>query len=333
MMAQILVTGAAGFIGSHVTERLLRRGDQVIGLDNFDSFYCRALKERNLRDAAAFPTFRLIELDIREADLVRAVFRHVRPTHVVHLAARAGVRPSLMDPAAYVDTNIQGTVNMLRACEGLPVAHFVFASSSSVYGDAARAPFRETDHTDEPASPYAATKKAGEGFCHLYHRLLGMDVTCLRFFTVYGPRQRPDLAIHKFVRLIDAGEPVPFFGDGSTSRDYTYVDDTVSGILAALDRPASFQIYNLGRGDPIPLSRMVRQIERALGRRAVLDRRPDQPGDVTTTCADVTRAREDLGYEPRVPFEEGIDRFVRWWREIGAVDHFPAQTAAPMTTI
>lgn len=314
-MSVILLTGAAGFIGSHVAERLLSRGDTVVGLDNFDPFYPRAVKARNLSGVEAHPRFRLVEADIRDADAVLSTFAEHRPDRVIHLAAKAGVRPSLENPRSYVETNLQGTVNLLLACQRFPAAHFVFASSSSVYGDASKVPFAESDRTDEPASPYAATKKAGELLCFTYHRLLGMPVACLRFFTVFGPRQRPDLAINKFVRLIEAGEPVPFFGDGTTSRDYTYVDDTVDGVLAALDRPDGYQIYNLGRSNPVSLREMVETIERVVGKPALIDRQPDQPGDVRTTYADSSRAREQLGYEPKVSFEEGIRRFVEWWRD------------------
>jgi UDP-glucuronate 4-epimerase len=313
-LAVVLVTGAAGFIGSHLVERLLARGDRVVGLDNFDPFYPRAVKERNLAAARAHPRFSLEEADLRDGEALLDLFARHGPERVVHLAAKAGVRPSLQDPAAYVAVNVTGTLHVLQACERFPVAHLVFASSSSVYGDSAHVPFSEDDRTDEPASPYAATKKAGECLCFTYHRLLELPITCLRFFTVFGPRQRPDLAIRKFVRLIEAGEPVPFFGDGSTSRDYTYVDDTVDGIVAALDRPSGYQIYNLGRSNPVPLAEMVAAIESALGKRAVLDRQPEQPGDVRTTFADVSKARAELGYEPRVSFEEGIRRFVEWQR-------------------
>jgi UDP-glucuronate 4-epimerase len=314
-LAAILVTGAAGFIGSHVTECLLRRGEQVVGLDNFDPYYPRPMKERNLRAAREHPGFQFVEADLRDTEAICKLFAHFRPDRVVHLAAKAGVRPSIQAPVAYAETNINGTLNLLQACAEYPVRHFVFASSSSVYGEAARVPFSEEDRTDLPESPYAATKKAGEMLCYTYHRLLGLPITCLRFFTAFGPRQRPDLAIHKFVRLIAAGEPIPFFGDGSTSRDYTYVEDIADGILAALDRPSGYEIYNLGHSEPVSLQTMVETIERVMGKRAVLDRQPDQPGDVRTTYADIRKARQRLGYEPRMPFEEGIRRFVSWWSE------------------
>jgi nucleoside-diphosphate-sugar epimerase len=313
-MATILVTGAAGFIGSHVSEALLHRGDQVIGVDNFDPFYPRNVKERNLSSACTNPRFRLLELDLRDSGAILSLMSDSAPDAVIHLAAKAGVRPSIQDPAGYIEANMLGLQSLLSAIERRPVEHFVFASSSSVYGDRANPPFREEDRTDEPASPYAATKKAGETLCYTYHALTGIPVTCLRFFTVYGPRQRPDLAIHKFTRLIDAGQPVPFFGDGSTRRDYTYVEDTVAGILAALDNPSPYEIYNLGRSDPVSLSEMLAAIETALGKKAALDRMPDQPGDVRMTCANVEKAANAFGYAPKIDFEEGIGRFVAWWR-------------------
>ncbi len=315
-MAVILVTGSAGFIGSHVVERLLSRGDTVVGLDNFDDFYARPIKERNLEVARAHPGYQHFEADLRDAEAMERLFATHRPEKVIHLAAKAGVRPSIQDPARYVETNVNGTVNLLQACRNYPVAHFVFASSSSVYGDRATVPFRESDCTDEPASPYAATKKAGELLLYTYHQLQSLPVTCLRFFTVFGPRQRPDLAINKFVRLIEKGEPIPFFGDGSTRRDYTYIDDTVDGILAALERPRGYQIYNLGRSNPVTLREMVETLERVLGKPALIDRQPDQPGDVRATYADVRRAQEELGYAPRISFEEGIRRFVAWSRSL-----------------
>ncbi len=316
-MSRVLVTGAAGFIGSHVVEKLLERRDDVIGIDNFDPFYAREVKQRNLQPLLENKGFRFNELDLRDADLVSALIARERPSTIVHLAAKAGVRPSIEDPAAYIETNINGLQSVLSAIGRNPIQHLVFASSSSVYGNRSDPPFRETDRTDEPASPYAATKKAGEALCHSFHALTRTPVTCLRFFTVYGPRQRPDLAIHKFVRLIDAGRPVPLFGDGSTSRDYTFIDDTVDGILRALDRPTGYQIYNLGRSDPVNLREMLTEIESALGRTAIIDRKPEQPGDVGITCANVDKAADRLGYAPKVDFKDGIRRFVAWWRENG----------------
>jgi len=315
-LSTILVTGAAGFIGSHVVEALLRRGEAVVGLDCFDPFYPEPIKRRNLTAALQSERFTLIDGDVRDRALLQRLFAERQPDRVIHLAARAGVRPSIEGPLTYVEHNVTGTASLLDAAtaDRARLRHFVFASSSSVYGDTLDAPFREEQRTDWPASPYSATKKAGEVLCYTYHHLTGVPITCLRFFTVYGPRQRPDLAIHKFTGLIEAGEPVPLFGDGDSSRDYTYVDDTVAGILAALDRPAGYEIYNLGRGQPIALLDMVRQIETALGRAARIEWRPRQPGEVTTTYADISRARDALGYDPCVEFDEGVRRFVAWWR-------------------
>lgn len=316
-MARILITGAAGFIGSHLAEGLLVRGDQVVGLDNFDPFYAREAKERNLLGPKASSAFTFVEADLRDADAMAGLVERHRPQRVVHLAAKAGVRPSLENPAAYVEANVHGTLNLLLACRRFPPEHFVFASSSSVYGKDVQAACTEEAPTDSPASPYGATKKAGEVLCFTYHQLLKVPVTCLRLFTAYGPRQRPDLAIHKFVRLIEAGKPVPFFGDGSSRRDYTFVSDTVEGITAALDRPDGYQIYNLGRGNPVTLREMLEAVERGLAKKAVLDPQPEQPGDVRTTWADISKAKTHLGYAPQVEFEEGVARFVRWWRETG----------------
>jgi len=319
-MSATLVTGAAGFIGSHLVESLLADGERVIGVDNFDPFYDAATKRGNLRTALDHPNYVFVEADVRDTTVMQALLEGYRVTRIAHLAARAGVRPSIRDPLGYIDANVNGTASLLSAvtrAAGYPdgVQQVVFASSSSVYGAAARVPFREEDATDTPASPYAATKKAGEVWCHCHHHLTGVPITCLRFFTVYGPRQRPDLAIHKFTRLIDAGQPVPFFGDGSSSRDYTFVSDTIAGIRAALDRPGGFKIYNLGRSDPVTLREMVATIEAAFGKEAILDRQADQPGDVPVTYADVTKANRELGYAPQVPFAEGVRRFVEWYRE------------------
>ena len=315
-----LITGAAGFIGSHLCERLLQRGDRVLGIDNFDPFYPRAQKEQNLATARSLPQFQFAELDLRNPAALRDLLQSYEPDTIIHLAAKAGVRPSIANPRDYFDVNLGGTLNLLSACANQNITHIVFASSSSVYGNAARSPFRENDVTDRAESPYGASKKAGEVLCFTYHQLLKIPITCLRFFTVYGPRQRPDLAIHKFTRLIDRGEPIPFFGDGTTSRDYTFVSDTVDGIVAALDRPNACQIFNLGRNDPVTLASMVQSIEKALGKRARLDMLPEQIGDVRTTCADVSAANQALGYAPKIDFPDGIARFVRWYRESGGTN-------------
>jgi UDP-glucuronate 4-epimerase len=316
-----IVTGAAGFIGSHLTDRLLAEGHEVIGVDNFDPFYPRLLKENNLRAALRVPRFRLVELDIRDQPGVNELVRQTRPDAIVHLAARAGVRPSIADPALYAAVNVVGTVHWLEsACRVEPRPRFVYASSSSVYGDRPNAPFRETDPVDLPVSPYAATKKACELLAYTFHHLHGLPVTGLRFFTAYGPRNRPDLAIAKFAALIERGEPVPMFGDGTTRRDYTYVDDIVDGIVRAIERCTDHHLYNLGNSSPIALGAMIEAIGEALGKTPRIERLPEQPGDVRQTCADVTRVAAELGYAPRTPFREGLARFVAWFRAESSVD-------------
>jgi len=314
MAASILVTGAAGFIGSHLCEALLERGDRVVGLDNFNDFYDPAIKRANLAGPLARPGFALVEGDIRDAAAVARVFREHAPTSVVHLAAMAGVRPSLQDPALYHDVNCTGTAVVLQAARAAGVGRFVFGSSSSVYGGNPKVPFHEDDDVSRPVSPYAATKRANELTCHTFHHLYGMDVACLRFFTVYGPRQRPEMAIHKFVRLTEAGQPLPLFGDGRSERDYTYVDDILDGVLKAHDRSRGFRIYNLGESRTISLRDLVAAIGRATGREPRVDWQPPQPGDVPRTYADVGRAKAELGYAPKVDLDEGLRRFVAWYR-------------------
>ncbi|MCH8851022.1 MAG: GDP-mannose 4,6-dehydratase [Planctomycetes bacterium] len=312
-MAKVLVTGAAGFIGSHLCEALVRRGDSVVGYDSFDDFYDPAIKRRNVQALVGHGKFSLVEGDIRDSDAVRTALGD-GVEMIVHLAARAGVRPSIEQPLLYQDVNINGTMVLLEACRGAGIEKFVFASSSSVYGNNKKVPFAESDCVDHPISPYAATKKAGELICHTYHHLYDLDITCLRFFTVYGARQRPDLAIHKFARLIEAGQPIPVFGDGSMMRDFTYIDDIIDGVLRAMDRCEGYHIYNLGESQPVTLSDLISSIEEALGKEAVIDRRPPQPGDVQRTYADVTLAGRDLGYEPSTSIRTGLARFVEWLR-------------------
>lgn len=312
-MAHVVVTGAAGFIGSHLSEALLRAGWQVTGLDAFDRFYDPAVKRRNIADCLGCTAFRLVEGDIRDRAVVEAVFGGGVDA-VVHLAARAGVRPSIEDPLLYQDVNVNGTCLLLEVARGHGIRRFIFASSSSVYGNNKKVPFSEADRVDHPISPYAATKKAGELICHTYHHLFGMAVTCLRFFTVYGPRQRPDLAIHKFGRLIEQGKPIPVFGDGSMMRDHTYIADIVAGIMAALERAEGYHIYNLGNSNPVSLADLIAALERALGRKAVIHRLPNQPGDVERTFADISLARSELGFRPSTTLEEGLRRFVAWMR-------------------
>ncbi len=315
-MKRILVTGGAGFIGSHVVRALLNRGDEVSIVDNFDPFYPERLKRRALepllRDGA-----RLFENDIRNQEPMHEAFVQARPDVVVHLAALAGVRPSLERPAAYMDVNVRGTACVLEAARTAGTRRFVLGSSSSVYGAHAEAPFRETARIDAPESPYAASKVASEVLAHTFHNLYGIEIAALRFFTVYGPRQRPDLAIHKFSRRLLAGQPLPFFGDGSTRRDYTWVDDIVQGVLEACDVPLAFDVFNLGGAHTTSLAELVALLEGVLGVKAVLDRQPAQAGDVPLTCADVTHAGEVLGYAPHTPIRDGIKRFAEWVRGEG----------------
>jgi UDP-glucuronate 4-epimerase len=316
---KVVVTGAAGFIGSHLAERLCGRGDTVVGLDNFDPFYPRAVKERNLARLREVSSFRFIQGDLLNGiDLDHALAGGATDV-VVHLAGLAGVRPSVEEPQRFYDVNVDGTLGLIEACRRHGCARMVFASSSSVYGDDAQAPFAESEPCNRPVSPYAATKKAGELLCYTAHHLHQMSFACLRFFTVYGPRQRPDLAIHKFTRLIAHGQPVELYGDGTTSRDYTWIDDIIDGVVATVDRQArdaapAFRVYNLGGSQGTSLRELVDRIASALGKDPILSWKPFQPGDVVRTLADVTLARRELGYAPKVSVAEGIPRFVSWWR-------------------
>ncbi len=311
-----LVTGCAGFIGSHLVELLLEEGWEVLGVDNFDPFYEPAIKRRNLERAFDHPRFALVEADIRDGQaLDTALTPHMTPQPppvIVHLAARAGVRPSIEDPEGYYRTNVLGTQNLLELSRKLAITRFVFASSSSVYGVNPRVPWREDDAVLQPVSPYGASKVAGELLGHVYSHLYGIRFIGLRLFTVYGPRQRPDLAIHKFARRILANEPLPLYGDGTTSRDYTYVDDIVRGIRAAMDQKSTYAIVNLGNHHAVPLLEMVNGLEQALGRKATLSFGPPQPGDVPHTWADITNAETHLGWRPRTPFAEGLAQFADW---------------------
>lgn len=308
-----LVTGGAGFIGSHLVEKLLGEGARVTVIDNFDPFYDRALKEANIAPAAGSANFRFVEADICDEAAWRAL---AGPFDcIVHLAAKAGVRPSIADPAGYARVNIVGLQNALEFARHASVPQFVFASSSSVYGVNPRTPWSEQDHVLLPISPYAATKVSGELLGHVYSHLYGLRFLALRLFTVYGPRQRPDLAIRKMTGLILAGRPVPVFGDGTSSRDYTYVDDVVAGIRAAVDyRATLYEVINIGNSHPMSLREMIRSIEDAVGASATLDPQTDQPGDVPRTYADIRKARSLLGYNPCMPFPEGLARFVEWMR-------------------
>ncbi len=317
----IIVTGAAGFIGSHAAQALLQRGWRVIGIDNFCDFYPRSWKEANARSIGK--GIDIEELDITHASPTASFIGKVKPDAILHLAAMAGVRPSIQRPAHYCRVNIEGTTNLLQAAVDNRVKKFIFASSSSVYGNLGRVPFSEEDPVVEPISPYAATKRAGELICHSYWHLYKLPIFCLRFFTVYGPRQRPDLAIQKFIRLVDSGKPLPIFGDGSTSRDYTFIDNIVAGVMAAVERCNRYRIYNLGGSDPVTLTRLVQEIEKAVGKKAIVERRPTQPGDVERTYADVRRSGAELGYTPKVPLSEGLKRFVAWYREFK--DQYPLE--------
>lgn len=311
----ILVTGGAGFIGSHLVERLLHEGEEVICLDNFDTFYDPGIKRRNLAEALRFPSFTLIEGDIRDPAQVERALSGRRVGAIVHLAARAGVRPSLQDPLLYVDVNVRGSLVLLEAAARAGVERFLFASSSSVYGARETVPFREDDQADSPVSPYGATKRAAEILCTTYHHLSGTPMTLLRLFTVYGPRQRPEMAIHKFARLIDRGEEIPLYGDGETERDYTFISDIIDGICRALRKCAGCEVINLGDARPVPLTQLVALLEEGLGKKARIRRYPAQPGDVPRTYASVSKAQALLGYVPSVPLEEGIAEFLRWYRE------------------
>jgi UDP-glucuronate 4-epimerase len=311
---KVLVTGAAGFIGSHLSERLLIKDWSVVGVDNFDDFYDPQIKRHNIRDCLKNKNFQLVEADIRDGAAMDKVIGDGIEV-VVHLAARAGVRPSIAQPLLYADVNVNGTVVLLESVKKHKVGNFIFGSSSSVYGNNKKVPFSEEDNVDFPISPYAATKKAGELICHTYYHLYNVDITCLRYFTVYGPRQRPDLAIHKFAKLIEEGKPIPVYGDGTMMRDFTYIDDIIDGTVAAIEKCSSFNIYNLGESRPISVNDLITEIEKALGKKAVKEYLPPQPGDVERTYADVTKAVNELGYDPRTKIEDGLAKFVAWLRQ------------------
>jgi UDP-glucuronate 4-epimerase len=315
-MKNILVTGGAGFIGSHLVDSLLAEEHwRVTVLDDFNDFYAPAVKRANVSAQLQSDRYKLIEADIRDRAVLESVFAAEQFDAIAHLAARAGVRPSLSEPQLYVETNINGTLNLLELAREHNVKQFVFGSSSSVYGINAKVPFSETDEIRQPISPYAATKAAGELLCHTYTHLYGIRSVCLRFFTVYGARQRPDLAIHKFARLIDEGKAIPVFGDGTTRRDYTYIDDIIAGVRAAIDYTGSdYEVFNLGESRTVELNELIALLEKNLDRHAVINRQPMQPGDVPQTFADVEKARRLLGYHPQTQIEEGIARFVEWFR-------------------
>ncbi len=311
-----LVTGGAGFIGSHLCEQLLAQGHAVVALDNFNDYYDPRLKRRNVESLLQSREFTLVEADILDLDRLKQLFSKNAFDAVIHLAARAGVRPSIAQPLLYEQVNVLGTMHLLEMARQHEVPKFIFGSTSSVYGENRKVPFSEDDAVDNPISPYAATKKAGELVCYTYHHLYGLKVSCLRFFTVYGPRQRPDMAIHKFTQLIAAGQKVPMFGDGTTKRDYTFITDIVDGVCRALEQCSSYHLYNLGESRTIELRRLIDLIAQNLGMEARIERLPLQPGDVPITCADVTRAQRELGYQPRTEVEQGVRLFVQWFKEV-----------------
>jgi UDP-glucuronate 4-epimerase len=311
-----LVTGGAGFIGSHVCERLLGLGHAVWTFDDLNPFYDPAIKQHGLDSLRSLgKPFTFVRGDLTDRAALDALFSGVKFDQIIHLAARAGVRPSLEEPALYQRVNVEGTVHLLEAARLAGVKKITIASSSSVYGVNAKVPFSERDPIFSPISPYAASKLACEALGHVYHHVHGMDVVMLRFFTVYGPRQRPDLAVHKFAHLISRGKPIPVFGDGSSARDYTYVTDTVDGVIACTQKEFGYEIFNLGESETVKLSYLIELLEKALGQKALLDRQPPQPGDVPITCANLDKARAKLGYHPRIKIEEGIPKFVAWFQQ------------------
>ncbi|MBK7394177.1 MAG: GDP-mannose 4,6-dehydratase [Chloracidobacterium sp.] len=314
-MKNILVTGGAGFIGSHLVDRLFAEGGwQITVVDDFNDFYSPEIKHANIAEHLKSPYYRLVDADIRDAATMAALFAEYKFDVIVHLAARAGVRPSLTEPILYTETNIIGTQNLLELAKAHGVEQFVFGSSSSVYGINAKVPFAEDDRIHQPISPYASTKAAGELLCHTYSHLYGMRIVCLRFFTVYGARQRPDLAIHKFSKLIADEKPIQMFGDGSARRDYTYIEDIIQGVRAAIDYDRTqYEIFNLGESQTIELRELISLLERSLDMHAIIDHQPMQPGDVPITFADISKSRELLGYNPTTKIADGIPKFIEWF--------------------
>ncbi|HEX9970928.1 MAG TPA: GDP-mannose 4,6-dehydratase [bacterium] len=309
------VTGGAGFIGSHLIEQLLSGNHEIICLDNFNDYYNPAIKWKNIETARQHPNYKLIEGDILDEALLDQIFQQQQFDAIVHLAARAGVRPSVLQPKLYEEVNIRGTLNLLEMAKKYQISKFIFASSSSVYGNNRKVPFSERDAVDNPISPYAATKKAGELICFTYSSLYDISVSCLRFFTVYGPRQRPDMAIHKFTKLIAQGQEIPIYGDGSAKRDFTFIADIVDGITRTIKKCEGYNIYNLGESRVVPLMQLIRLIEENLGEKAKIKWLPPQPGDVAITYADISKATRELSYQPKVAIEAGIHAFVAWFKK------------------
>jgi UDP-glucuronate 4-epimerase len=332
MHKRILLTGGAGFIGSHLAEALLRRGAVLGIVDNLNDFYSPAWKRANLEPIRQAGEFQFFQADIRDGEGLHAAYAETRPEVVIHLAACAGVRPSIEQPRLYEEVNVGGTINVLELCRQFAVPKLIFGSSSSVYGATSHVPFSEDQIELRPISPYAATKLAGEMLTYTYAHLFGLSALCLRFFTVYGPRQRPDLAIHKFTALIEAGLPVPIFGDGNSGRDYTWVDDIVAGVLAALDYEsmaasgARFEVFNLGNSHPVKLNDLVDLLEKTTARKVIREHKPDQPGDVPLTWADISKSTRRLSYTPTTPLAEGLEKFVAWYRSADPVQRLAVGT-------
>jgi UDP-glucuronate 4-epimerase len=320
-MQKVLLTGGAGFIGSHIAQALLKSGKRVAIVDNLDDFYPVTWKRGNLQSIAEIGSARVFESDVRDPVSLSQVFEQTQPQTVIHLAAKAGVRPSIEAPGQYYDVNVRGTLNILQMCEQYGVSNVIFGSSSSVYGCSDRVPFSEKDTTLRPVSPYAASKISAELLCYTFAHLYGIRTICLRFFTVYGPRQRPDLAIHKFTSLLEAGFPIPLYGNGLSGRDFTYIDDIVAGLMSSIEYAdasarGEYQVFNLGSSTPILLNDLVRALEKATGTRATVRYEPEQPGDVRLTCADLSKSAEMLGYHPSADFEAGLKTFVEWYRKV-----------------
>jgi len=311
---RILVTGGAGFIGSHLVDKLLAMNQKVICIDNFDPFYDPEIKKKNIEHNLENKNFVLEKEDIRNEKKLEEIFKMYDIDKIIHLAARAGVRPSIRDPLLYENVNIKGTLNLLELCKKYQIKNFIFGSSSSVYGINSKVPFSEDDPISFPISPYATSKRSCELFCFTYSHLYNIPVTCLRFFTVYGPRQRPEMAIHKFTRLISQGKTIEMYGDGTSKRDYTYIDDIINGIISALNKKFDFEVINLGNSEIVELRYLISLIEKNLGKKAKIKQLSEQPGDVPITYADITKAKKLLNYEPKVKIEEGIEKFVEWYR-------------------
>jgi len=311
----ILITGGAGFIGSHLCEKLIDLNHKIICIDNFNNYYNPKIKENNLKNIIDNKNFTLYRLDILNKEKINEIFSSQKINIIIHLAARAGVRPSLSNALLYEAVNVQGTINLLEACKDYGIKKFIFASSSSVYGDNKKVPFSEDDNVDNPVSPYAATKKSGELICYTYHHLYDISILCFRLFTVYGPRQRPEMAIHKFTRHILEEKPIEVFGDGTSSRDYTYIDDIISGIISSLDKINGYEIINLGNSKPINLLKLIDLIEKEINCKAVIKYADTQPGDVFTTYADIRKAKKMLKYQPEISIEEGIENFIKWYKK------------------